>query len=114
MANQELSLTISERLAAAQLFNEFKGDLSKLSLILDDVKACAVSQADLESAPDAKKSELTDGGSSWTWTEAGSEKAVSLSSEGVDYLKEKIASKGAAKEFSLADKAIVPLSDKLK
>jgi hypothetical protein len=110
---KELSLTIAERLAAVKLFDEFKGGLSQMAMILDDVKGFVVTPEEWEKSNLVKK-QNADGTESWNWTDEGSEKAVTLSQESLDYLTGKIKAKSDAGELTLADKSLISLENKLK
>lgn len=111
--SKELQLTIAERLAAIKMFDEFKGGVTTLGAILDDVKGFAVTETEWEAAK-LVKSKNEDNSESWKWEDAGSEKAVTLSQPSFDYLVAKIKAKSDAGELTLADKAVVSLEAKLK
>lgn len=114
MASKEIQLTIGERLAALRLFDEFKGSLSQMAAVFDDCKACGVSDEEFKAANMVKTDSPDKSTYSMTWTEEGSEKAITLTQEGVDYLLGKIKTKSEAGEFTLADKAVMTLETKLK
>lgn len=114
MASKELQLTIGERLQALRLFDEFKGSITQMASIFDDCKACGVSEADFTAANMQKEYSPDKTTYNMTWTEEGSEKAVSVTQEGVDYLLGKIKAKSDAGELTLADKATLTLDQKLK
>ena len=111
--SKEVSLTISERIAAVKLFDEFKGNLSTLTFILDDVKQFVVSPEEWEKAKLVKKTN-SDGTETWNWSDEGSEKAVKVQKESATYLADKIKAKSDAKEITLADKALISLNGKLE
>ena len=107
------SLTIAERVAATRIFDEYKGNLSTLAMIFEDLKKCNVedkewTKAGLVKTPDGQ------GSVRLNWNDEGSEKNVDLSKEGVEYLKSKIDAKNASGEFTLADKAVISLASKIK
>lgn len=110
---KEFTLTIAERVAATKLFDEFKGNISTLAMILEDVKGFVIKEDEWAKANLVKK-QNGDGTESWMWADEDSEKVVSLAKESVDYLLGKIKAKNESNEFTLADKAIVPLEAKLK
>lgn len=114
MAPKDVQLTIGERLAALKLFDEFKGGLSQMAAIFDDCKACGITDEQFTAAG-MKRTPSPDGQQvMMNWNEEGSEAAVSLTQEGVDYLLGKIKAKSDANEFTLADKAVMTLEAKLK
>jgi hypothetical protein len=112
--NTMYSLTIGERVAATKIFDEYKGNLSTLAMIFEDLKKCNVedtewTKAGLVKTPDGQGRVRLD------WNDEGSEKNnVDLSKEGVEYLKGKIEAKNASGEFTLADKAVISLASKIK
>lgn len=110
------SLTIGERAAAIRLFDEFKGGMVALGKVLEDAKVFAVSEEEFKAAGlviTPGKNEQGQEVTSYQWKEEGSEKEVSLSSEGLDYLVAKIKAKNDANEFTPADRALVALNQKL-
>ena len=110
---KDYNLTIGERVAATNLFNEFKGKLSEMAAIIDDVKGFAVEQAEWDKAKLVKRPN-PDGTERWQWEDEGSEKSVSLSDPSRDYLTSKIKSKSEAGELTLADKPLITLQQKLQ
>lgn len=110
---QELNLSIAERVAAVKIFDDFKGSISQLSQILEDVKAFVVTEADWKAAG-LKKIPQANGTENWTWEDAGTDKVVKLGSESLAYLAKKIKEKNDAGEITLADKALITLEGKLK
>lgn len=112
MAMKEFTLTISERVEAAKLFDEFKGGVSALSQILEDVKGVVIPNEEWEKAKLVKKPNA-DGTENWSWTDEGTEKVLSLSQESIDYLKSQIKAKDEAGALTIRDKAVVSLQGKL-
>lgn len=114
MATKEVQLTIGERVEALKMFDMFKGALSAMAAVLDDVKAIAISGEDWTAANMKKTNPDEKGNYSMTWDDEGSEKTIPMSQEGVDYLLGKIKEKSEAGEFTIADKAVITLEAKLK
>ena len=112
MDTKTISLTLAERLAALRLFDAFKGSISDLALIIEDVKAIAVKE-DEWTAANLNKTPNADGSVTWNWTDEGTDKEFTLANSSVEYLKSTIDTKSEAGEFSIADKAIVTLAAKL-
>lgn len=121
---KELSLNISERLAARAIFDAFKGNLSTLAVVLDDLKQIGVApeewtKAGLKKTPsDEELTALTPEARKtvtqvWNWNDEGSEKPVTLSQEGVDYLVKTINEKSEAGELTVRDTGALTLSKKL-
>ncbi len=111
---KELNLNISNRIAALKLFDAFKGGISQLSVILEDVKKCVVSPEEWEAAKLAKTPNADGKTENWQWEDEGSEKAIQLGQDSVDYLVKVIKEKSDAGEFSLADRAVLDLNAKLQ
>lgn len=109
---KEFQLTIGERVAAAKIFDGFKGALSALSVILDDIKGIVVTPTEWDAAK-LVKTPGANGTENWSWTDEGSDKAISLSVEAVDYLRKEIKTKSDANEITLQDKALIGLDKKL-
>ena len=106
-------LTIAERIAATKIFDEYKGNLSTLAMIFDDIKKCNIEEAEWTKAGLVKTPDGL-GNIRLNWNDEGSEKDIDLSKEGVDYLKSKIDAKNASGEFTVADKAVISLASKIK
>lgn len=108
-----LQLNISERLFALKYLDDFKGSVSMLSKILDEVKKFGVTKEDWEKA---EKNELKNGDQiQWTWSdEKGGLKAIEVDEEILTYLKISIDKNEKEKGFGLADKAVVGLRTKLE
>lgn len=110
----KLSLSISERLFCLTVLNAFKGNLEKLSVILEDIKKFPITEEEWKKA-EKKETKMPDGTMQWNWNdEKGGEKEIEISMATADYLKEEIERKDIAEEFTLADKNIISLKDKLK
>ena len=109
-----VSLNISERVAALGILNEFKGNLDKLAVVLNDIKFFTISDEEWEKA--GRVVEQVDGtsGSQWRWSdEKGGDKEITLDMVVVDYLREVIKTKSDKGELSLQDKALLSLSGKI-
>mgnify|MGYP001611640220 CR=1 FL=1 len=110
---KKVSLTISERIRALAILNSFKGDLDKLSLILEDIKEFPITEEDWAKA-EKKVTDTGDGNSQWTWDdEKGGEKEITVHPEVIDYIVAEIKKKNDAGEFTLQDKAFITLKTKL-
>lgn len=121
---KELTLNISDRYAALQLFNEFKGSTTELVALQDDIKQFVITDeewknAKLKKTPSDEEVALLPRESQvavrqqWNWDNEGSEKTITVDSQTFEYLKRKIKEKSDAKEFTLADAAVVNLEKKL-
>lgn len=112
---KELQLTIGERIAAAKLFDEFKGSITQLAAVMDDIKGISITKEEWEKAGLVKTPTNEGKDESWTWEDEGSEKAFAFSQEAIDYLNAKIKEKSEANELTLSPehKALVTLNKKL-
>ena len=114
MALKALSLNISERIAALAILNAFKGSLDKVAIILEDIKQLPISEDEWKKAEKTEnkneKGEIT----SWNWdNEKGGEKKVSFQEATVDFIRSDIKEKDTKGEFTLGDKALFTLKEKL-
>lgn len=114
--SKELNLPISERLACIRLFDEFKGNVSGLAGLIDDIKLVSVKPEEWEAAKLVKTPIAPEqgGGENLQWKDEGSEKVISLSEETVAYLKSKIKEKSDANELTLQDAPMISLNSKLQ
>lgn len=113
---KDYTLTISERLAAAKLFNEFKGSITQLAQINDDIKLIAMTKEEWDAVKVTKTPGKDKEGNpleTWNWDDEGTEKAISLGQESVEYLRAKIKAKSDSGELTLEDKGLVSLSEKI-
>lgn len=114
--SKTVTLTIGERLAALVLFDAFKGSISQLAVVHDDIKKVAIPLADWEAAGrEIVKSE--DGkNESWKWNEADEKtwKEIEIGDDSVEYLIKSIKGKSDAGEISLKDTALISLNAKLQ
>lgn len=109
----KISLNISERLYVLALLNQFKGDLDKLAIVLDDIKQYPVADAEWEKA-ERKITKTSDGGDQWIWDDKkGGEKEIDINKVVADYLRTTIKGKSDKGELGLPDKALISLDKKL-
>lgn len=105
--------TIGERIAALKIFDSFKGSLSVLSVLLEDVKQFTVSTEEWEQA-ERKIDKNADGTENWNWNDEKVVKEINLQSESAQFLKDEIKKKSDAGEVTLKDIALVNISKKLE
>lgn len=110
---KELTLTISERVACAKLFDEFKGNITTLAGLIDDIKTIAVTPEEWTAA-NLVKTPNGDGTEKWNWKDEGSDKKLTLSDGTCEYLKGKIKEKSDANQLGLQDQAVLALNNKLQ
>ena len=110
---KKLKLNISERLFALKYLDDFKGSVSMLAKVLDNVKQFGVTKEDWERA---EKVETKNGNSiQWQWNdEKGGLKEIEVDKDVVDYLAVTIDKVEKAGGFGLADKAVIDLKTKLE
>ena len=108
---KNITLTIGERLAALKIFDAFKGSVTELVTIMDDVKALVITPEDWEKAK--RVITKTGTGEQWKWDEAveATWKEVTLQAASVSYLLKSITEKT---DVTIADIALISLSNKLK
>lgn len=106
------NLTIGERIAAIKIFDQFKGGLEMLRVLLEDVKNTTIAEAEWS---DAKlvKTPKPDGSENWNWDDEVVKKDVTFHAETVAYLKGTIKAKSDAGEITLGDVALSTLETKL-
>lgn len=109
---QTVTLTIGERVAALKLFDAFKGSITTLATIIDDVKQFPITTEEWEQA-ELVKTPGEDGTEQWKWNEEKVNKEVTLQESSVTYLKDEIKRRSDAGEITLADIALVSLEKKL-
>ena len=118
-----VNLTIGERVAALKLFDAFKGSISQLSTLLEDVKQFTVSDEEWETAglvktPTVDGQGNPDGRENWKWNEVDKDgkpltKEITLQEASLKYLKDDIQRLSDANEITIADVALVGLQKKL-
>ena len=112
--SKELTLTISERVAAAKILNSFKGDLTQLALFLTDMKSIAVTSEEWTTAG-LTKTALKDaegnatGQETWNWTDEGNDKTITIDAETVLFLLSQIKAMEEAKTITMADIPLITL-----
>ena len=108
MTTKAINLNISERLFTLTVLNAFKGDLDKLAVVLEDIKQLPIEDAEWE------KAERIIEASQWRWNdEKCGLKIVALHCETMKYLLDTIDKKNKDGEFTLQDRAVISLQDKL-
>jgi len=120
-----VTLTIGERYAALKIFDAFKGSITELASILDDVKKLTVSLDEWKKAGrkmlDKNGVELPEDAEvsavasiKWNEDDKATWKEIKLESESVGYLVKSIKEKSDKNEITLADLALINLNNKLK
>jgi len=114
----KLLLSISERLYALLLLNQFKGNLEVLVDVLEDTKKFRITDEEWKKA---NKQIVTNTGedgkpvTSWNWDdEKGGEKEIEITKKGAEYLIENIKESDKNKQFTIQDKAALTLLEKLE
>jgi len=112
MSTKTVQFNISERVAAVGILNQFKGALDKLAVVLEDIKQFRIDEGEWEKAE--RKIEQTGNDTQWTWNdEKGGLKDIAMQSETLEYLKEEIKKRSDAGEFTLQDRPVITLNEKL-
>ncbi len=108
-----LKLNISERVFALRYLDDFKGSISLLGKVLEDVKKFGISDEDWKKA---EKTETKVGDQiQWRWDdEKGGTKDVEVNEDVLKFLLETLQKVDKAGGFSLTDKAVVGLMTKLE
>lgn len=113
----KLSLTISERVYAIALLNQFKGNIDTLVDILDDIKVTRITEEEWEKAEKKVNTSVGEEGqpvTSWTWNdEKGGEKEIEVSKSTKEYLVGKIKELDDKGQLTLQDRAAITLLGKL-
>ena len=112
--SKTINLTLSERIAALRLFDAFKGSITELSVVLDDVKTLTISKEEWEAA--GRQTEKNPEGERWTWNDADIKtfKDITLQSDSLDYLRKTIKERSTRKEILLSDVSLISLQKKLE
>ena len=110
--SMKVTLNLGERVALLRLFDAFKGSITALASILDDVKKVSITSEEWEKAK-LVKTKGEDGVETWKWNEI-EETEIELSKEGIDYVKAEIKRKSDANEITLGDVSLLSLENKLK
>jgi hypothetical protein len=120
---KELKLTIAERVAAATLMSQFKGDYVTRAILAKDAPGLAVTKEDWDAAklvksptdaeitalPEDKRAGVQQ---SLTWQDEGSEKKVFFAQQTFDFLLQSLDAKKDY-SFSAADNGYVKLVESL-
>lgn len=105
----KLKLTITERILLISILNAFKGRLDIMAKVLDDLKAIGVDEKE------AQEIGLKESEGRVEWNPAKTkEKEIEISKDSIDYVVNYIKEKDENNEFSLAEKDIIQLREKLK
>lgn len=110
--SKTIALTISERVAALKIFDAFKGSLSTLATLLDDVKQFNITE-DEWTAANLVKTPNPDGSVNWKWDDTDAPKEITVDNATADYLAAEIKRKSEAGEATLADISLISLEKKL-
>lgn len=114
---KKMGLSISERVFAIRIINEYKGTLELLAFLLEDIKKISITDEDWEKAEKKVDSSVDERGRNtitWTWNdEKAGEKEVELSKDTVTYLVDQIDKRNKNGEFTINDKAVITLKNKL-
>ena len=112
------TFTIGERLAALKIFDQFKGSISALSTLMDDVKQFPVTKEEWDTEgvnlikTPVKGADGQDN-ENWVWQDGVINKEITLQTDSVDYLLGEIRKKSDAGEITLADTALISIQKKL-
>ena len=110
--SKSVTLSIGERLAAIKLFDAFKGSVSELAVILDDVKKLVITEEQWTAA--GRTVTKTDQGENWRWDEKEENQlAMEFGAESAAYLLKSIKDKSDKNEVTIADVALISLNKKL-
>jgi len=114
----KLFLTVSERIYALALLNQFKGNLETLIDVIEDVKGFRMTDEEWAKADKQVNTVMGEDGkpiTSWTWNdEKGGEKGIEITKATKDFLTEKIKEANDKGQFTFQDRAAITLSDKLE
>ncbi len=117
---KEITITISERVAIAKILNGFKGDLTVLSLLLEDIKKIAITEeewtkAELKKTPILNEHGEATGQESWNWQDKEElNKTVELAPDTALYILNQIKEKEEKKEITMADISLITIKEKLQ
>ena len=111
----KITLTISERINCIAMINAFKGNLSDMAVLLEDVKLMNLSDKETKSIGLEEKKNEDGVVSGYQWNEEkAKDKELELQTPTKDYLVGYINDRDEAGEYTLADVQIIALRDKLK
>lgn len=110
----KLSFTISERIEALKLLDGFKGRLSDLAMLQDDMKLLNIKEDEWIKAERKIIENKEDNTVSWQWNDdKAGPSTMEVSKFTVDWLRDTIKKKDEAGEFTMADRHIITLKEKL-
>ena len=133
----KVSFTISERIEALKILNDFKGNLELLNVVLKDVdkftvldeewegaeRKCVIdgkvitkSELDemMDKAREEKDEKMLSKTYQLTWSdEKGGEKEIELSDKTVTYLLEKVKERNDKGDLGFRDKSLISVKEKL-
>lgn len=111
--SKKINLTIGERIAALRIFDAFKGSITELATIMDDIKVITVTQEEWDKAE--RVVTKVENSEQWKWNEGDEKtwKEVELGTETISYLVKSIKEKSDKGEITLADAALISLNKKL-
>jgi hypothetical protein len=102
--------TFKERLYLIGLLNKFKGSLSGLAHILEDLKKLDISQQERK---EMNLREEPKGSGLLKWDNE-KELEITLSEATIEYIQETIKEKDSKKDFTIEDSVLIHLLDKIK
>ena len=115
--SKKITFTLKERVDTIGILNAYKGELSGLAKVLDDIKKVAITPAEWEKAKLVKtpaKNENGDPIETWNWEDKKeNEKEIELDTDVIDYIKAQIKHKEDKKEVTMSDVALITLKAKL-
>lgn len=113
--SKTITLTIGERVAALKIFDAFKGGITELTAILDDVKKIVISEDEWTKAGLVKTPSADGKSESWKWneTDESNNKDVEFDSLSIAYLQRTIKAKSDNNEIVLQDLPIISLNKKI-
>lgn len=114
--SKTITLTIGERLATLKLFDAFKGSITEMAVVMDDIKKIAITAEDWEAAGRTVVPNPDGSGETWKWNEADEKtwKEIGLGNESAAFLAKSIKDKSDKGEVTLADGALLSINSKLQ
>jgi len=111
---KKTNLNIGERIYVLGLLNQYKGNHRTLALVLQDIVPVGISNEEKEEIEmkDVKNEDGQIVSIQWDSVKA-KDKELELHDEVVDYLKKVIEDKSKAGEFTIADRQVITLLEKL-
>lgn len=113
--SKTIQLTIGERVAALRLFDEFKGSVTELAAVMDDVKNTVITKEEWTAANRVVTPNTAGTGEKWEWNEADETtwKTIEFADASAAYLVRAIADKSSKGEVTIGDAALINLNKKL-